>query len=58
MNLEFLPEARIELIEAVEFYENKQSGLGKRFKNEIIEACSTILAHPCFGANGRADSEE
>ena len=46
MNLEFLPEARIEFTEAVEFYENKQSGLGERFKNEIIEACSTILAHP------------
>lgn len=38
MNLEFLPEARSEFAEAVEFYENKQPGLGKRFKSEIGEA--------------------
>lgn len=46
MNLEFLPEARSEFTEAVEFYENKEPGLGKRFKNEIGEACSTLVAHP------------
>jgi plasmid stabilization system protein ParE len=46
MNLEFLPEARSEFSEAVKFYENKEPGLGKRFKDEIAEACSTIVAHP------------
>lgn len=46
MNLEFLPEALSEFAEAVEFYEGKEPGLGKRFKNEIGEACSTIIAHP------------
>ena len=46
MNLEFLPEARSEFAAAVEFYETKEPGLGKRFKNEIGEACSTLVAHP------------
>ncbi len=46
MNLEFLPEARSEFAEAAEFYENKEPGLGKRFKDEIVEACLTIVAHP------------
>jgi hypothetical protein len=46
MNLEFLPEARGEFAAAVEFYEDKEPGLGGRFKNEIGETCSTIVAHP------------
>jgi plasmid stabilization system protein ParE len=46
MNLEFLPEARSEFAEAVEFYDNKDPGLGKRFKCEIGEVCSTLVAHP------------
>jgi plasmid stabilization system protein ParE len=46
MNLEFLPEARAEFRDAVDFYEDKQSGLGKRFRAEIGEACRTIAAHP------------
>ena len=27
-------------------YEHKEKGLGKRFSNEIVEACTMILAHP------------
>lgn len=46
MNLEFLPEARNEFAAAVEFYENKEPGLGQRFANEIRDVCSTIVAHP------------
>ena len=46
MNLEFLPEARGEFAAAVEFYEDKEPGLGRRLKNEIQEACATIVAHP------------
>jgi len=46
MNLEFLPEARSEFADAVKFYEDKEPGLGNRLKNEIEEACSTIVAHP------------
>jgi plasmid stabilization system protein ParE len=46
MKLEFLTEARSEFLEAVDYYEEKQLGLGKRFRAEIAEVCSTILEHP------------
>jgi plasmid stabilization system protein ParE len=46
MKLEFLPEARSEFLEAVGYYEEKQPGLGERFRREIAEVCSTILEHP------------
>ncbi len=46
MNLEFLPEAQAEFFDAAEYYENKESGLGKRFRDEVWEVCSTILQHP------------
>ena len=46
MNLGFLPEARAEFRNAVDFYEDKEQGLGKRFKDEIRETCSTIVSHP------------
>ena len=46
MNLEFLPKAQAEFFEAADYYEEKETGLGKRFKAEIQEACSTILDHP------------
>ena len=42
MKLEFLPEARSEFVETVNYYEEKQLGLGKRFRAEIAEVCSTI----------------
>lgn len=46
MKLEFLPEARAEFYEAAEYYEGKERGLGKRFRDEVWEVCSTILDHP------------
>jgi plasmid stabilization system protein ParE len=46
MNLEFLPEAQVEFREAGEYYEQKESGLGRRFRDEVWEVCSTILDHP------------
>jgi plasmid stabilization system protein ParE len=46
MKLEFLPDARSEFLEAVEYYEARQHGLGKRFQAEIAEVCATILEHP------------
>jgi plasmid stabilization system protein ParE len=39
MNVDFTTEARQDLFEAAEYYENRQQGLGKRFRNEI----STVL---------------
>jgi toxin ParE1/3/4 len=46
MKLEFLPEARLEFFDAVDYYEQKQTGLGRRFRAEIAEICSMILEHP------------
>ena len=48
MNLEFLPEARAEFFEAVNFYEGKETYLGKRFRDEVWEVCSVILDHPAI----------
>ena len=46
MILEFLPEASAELFEAADYYESKQEGLGRRFRNEILEVCSLIVQQP------------
>jgi plasmid stabilization system protein ParE len=46
MNIEFLPEAQEEFYDAAEFYEEREMGLGMRFRAEISEACSMIQAHP------------
>jgi plasmid stabilization system protein ParE len=46
MILEFLPEASSELYEGAEYYESKQQGLGRRFRNEILEICRLIVQQP------------
>ncbi len=46
MTYEFFPSARAELFEAVLYYEEKDPGLGLRFRNEIYPAISTILKDP------------
>ena len=46
MNLEFLPEARVEFGDAADYYEETERGLGKRFAAEIAASCTTILSHP------------
>ena len=46
MNIEFLPEAREELFDAAGFYEERETGLGMRFRAEVSEVCATIQAHP------------
>jgi len=35
MIVEFLPEAKSELLDAVEYYESELPGLGQRFRNEL-----------------------
>lgn len=42
MNLEFLPEARFEFYDA-EFYEDNESGLGKRFRDEIAHGADDLI---------------
>ncbi len=46
MILEFLPEASAELFEAANYYELKQQGLGRRFRNEVLEVCGLIVQQP------------
>ena len=46
MILDFLPEAAAELYEAAEYYESKQEGLGRRFRNEVLEMCGLIVQQP------------
>lgn len=46
MTLEFLSEARAEFHHAALYYEEREQGLGLRFRDEIREVCLAILAHP------------
>lgn len=43
MNLEFHPEAEVEIIEATDFYEREVAGLGKRFEAAISRATDLLL---------------
>jgi plasmid stabilization system protein ParE len=46
MNLVFLSEAKDELIDAIEYYETKQEGLGIRFNTEVDFHLIWILQNP------------
>lgn len=46
MTLEFLPEATVELYEAVGYYESRQVDLGKRLRDEVFGVCSSISRQP------------
>jgi toxin ParE1/3/4 len=50
MNLEFHPEAELELIETAEYYESQVPGLGERFESEVRRAIDLLLAHPEIGS--------
>ncbi len=46
MIIEFLEEAELELFEAAAWYESKEPGLGKRFRNEVAHVLDRILEDP------------
>ena len=46
MTYSFHPEARTDLNEAVDYYENCQSGLGSEFLDEVEAAIERILQFP------------
>ena len=46
MNYSFHPEARIEFLEAIEYYENCSVGLGLDFSEEIYSSIQQILRFP------------
>ena len=46
MTLEFLSEARDEFLEAAAYYEDKEVGLGVRFRDEVARVCARISTDP------------
>jgi len=46
MIIVFLEEAEIELFEAAAWYESKETGLGKRFRNEVAHVLDRIVEDP------------
>lgn len=50
MRYEFHPEAEVELVEIILFYESQAPGLGERFAAEVERAVDQLLKHPEIGA--------
>jgi hypothetical protein len=46
MTLGFLAPASVELYEAAAYYEDREQGLGTRFRYEVLEVCRLIVHHP------------
>jgi len=46
MRFEFHPEARLEFLDAVSYYESHQSGLGERFIQSVYSAIAGINENP------------
>ena len=46
MNCAFHPEAETELAEAIDFYENREAGLGEGFAREVQYTIQNILSYP------------
>ena len=46
MELEFSPLARTEFMDAVDYYETRQPGLGKEFSEEVHATIGQILHYP------------
>jgi plasmid stabilization system protein ParE len=46
MNVRFHPEAEAELLQAVEYYENQQTGLGANVVEAVAAATELIARHP------------
>ena len=42
----FHPEARIELMESIAYYDLQQNGLGRRMLDSLIEGLNRVKAHP------------
>lgn len=55
MNVEFHPEAVLEMVEAGLYYETQVPGLGRRFEIEVQSAVEQILQFPKIGHPLEAD---
>ena len=49
MRYEFHPEAEVDLVETVLYYETQALGLGGRFAAEVEHAIEQLLKHPKIG---------
>jgi len=47
---EFHPEAEVDLVETILYYETQAPGLGGRFAAEVERAIEQLLGHPKIGA--------
>ena len=50
MRYEFHPEAEVDLVETILYYESQAPGLGERFAAEVRHAIEQPLRHPKIGA--------
>ena len=50
MRFEFHPEAEVELVETILYYETQAPGLGELFAAEVEHAIEQMLEHPKIGA--------
>ena len=50
MRYEFHPEAEVDLVETILYYETQALGLGERFADEVRRAIEQLLRHPKTGA--------
>ncbi len=50
MRYEFHPEAEVDLVETILYYESQAPGLGERFAAEVRHAIEQLLRHPKIGA--------
>jgi plasmid stabilization system protein ParE len=53
---QFHPEARLELRQAVQFYEGETRGLGADFRAEVRAAIEHVLEHPLSGSPAEAET--
>lgn len=49
MGVRYLLPARLEILDAVEFYESQAPGLGAEYLNEVDDALELLSSHPQFG---------
>ncbi len=49
MRYEFHPEAEVDLVETIFYYETQALGLGERFAAEVEHAIEQLLSHPKSG---------
>ena len=54
MSISVHPEAKLELTEAMNWYEERQSGLGNRFMAEVLSSFNLIGTNPLLGVRTRS----